>query len=46
MLSALPDWLRAAIDPAQGFTGCRLYPWANNPALKAEVARRVAAAGR
>ncbi|RKK05548.1 hypothetical protein EBE87_14795 [Pseudoroseomonas wenyumeiae] len=46
LLNALPDWLRADIDTAQGFTGCRLYPWANNPALKAEVARRVAAAGR
>lgn len=46
LLNALPGWLRAQIDPAQGFTGCRLYPWANNPALKAEVARRVAAAGR
>ena len=27
----LPDWLRALIDPAQGFVGWRLYPWALDP---------------
>ena len=41
----LPEWLREHVDPAQGFTGCRLYPWANDRALQAEVDRRVMAAG-
>lgn len=45
LLALLPDWLRQAVGPAEGFTGCRLYPWANDRALQAEVARRVSAAG-
>lgn len=46
MLDVLPDWLKPRIDPTQGFTGCRLFPWANNQTLQADIARRVAAAGR
>jgi hypothetical protein len=46
LLAVLPDWLKPSIDPAQGFTGRRLYPWANDQALQAEVARHIAAAGR
>jgi len=45
LLAVLPDWLRDRVDPARGFTGFRLYPWANDRALQAEVARHVAAAG-
>jgi hypothetical protein len=46
LLAVLPEWLRPSIDAAQGFTGRRLYPWANDQALQAEVARHVATAGR
>jgi hypothetical protein len=44
--AVLPDWLRPTIDVAHGFTGRRLYPWANDQALQGEVARHVAEAGR
>jgi hypothetical protein len=43
--AVLPAWLRAAADAEQGFAGLRLYPWPNDPASQAEMARRVAGAG-
>jgi hypothetical protein len=46
LLAALPDWLRPAIDPGQGFTGRRLYPWANDQNLQADIARHIASMGR
>jgi len=36
LLARLPAWL--AIDPAQGFVGWRLYPWALDPALRLPTA--------
>ncbi|WP_426955070.1 hypothetical protein [Muricoccus radiodurans] len=32
--AGLPDWLSALIDPAQGFIGWRLYPWAMDTRLR------------
>jgi hypothetical protein len=45
-LALLPDWLRVRVDPAGSFAGFRLYPWASDRGLQAQVARHVAAAGR
>jgi hypothetical protein len=41
----LPGWLAPWADPAQGFTGFRLYPWANSQELRAAAARYMAMAG-
>lgn len=38
LLAMLPDWLSPRIDPARGFAGWRLYPWALDPALRLATA--------
>jgi hypothetical protein len=43
ILASLPEWLAVLIDPAQCFTGFRLYPWANDQALRT-AARHIAGA--
>jgi hypothetical protein len=43
--AALPAWLRAAIGSEEGFAGLRLYPWPDDPASRAEMARCIADAG-
>lgn len=37
-MASLPDWLSARIDPALGFVGWRLYPWALDPSLRLATA--------
>ncbi len=43
--AVLPDWLRTAAAAEEGFAGLRLYPWPDDPSSRAEMARRIAAAG-
>lgn len=38
LAASLPEWLSARIDPALGFAGWRLYPWALDPALRLATA--------
>jgi hypothetical protein len=38
LAAALPGWLASGIDPALGFVGWRLYPWALDPALRLATA--------
>lgn len=38
LIAALPDWLASRIDPALGFAGWRLYPWALDPSLRLATA--------
>lgn len=34
LLARLPDWLAAMVEAPDHFTGWRLYPWADDPALR------------
>ncbi|MBR0651293.1 hypothetical protein GXW78_16595 [Roseomonas terrae] len=38
LAATLPGWLSSRIDPALGFAGWRLYPWARDPALRLATA--------
>lgn len=38
LLPTLPDWLSSRIDPATGFVGWRLYPWALDPSVRLATA--------
>ncbi|MEO3474960.1 hypothetical protein AAFN86_24080 [Roseomonas sp. CAU 1739] len=38
LAASLPGWLSPRVDPALGFVGWRLYPWALDPALRLATA--------